>query len=56
MEKTIGRLSQMQIEVLAFKGKLKISSSVTGREWRNKMYFKELIVMKVKNWFSSNHP
>lgn len=55
-EKTIGRLSQMQIEVLPFKGKLKISSSETGREWRNKMDFKEIIVMEVKNWFSSNHP
>lgn len=55
-QKTIRRPSQMQIEVLAFKGKLKISSSETGREWRNKMDFKEIIVIEVKNWFISNHP
>lgn len=40
----------------ADRGKLKISSSEPGREWRNKTDFEELLAMEIKKkWFSSIH-
>lgn len=47
-KKLLGDWVKFQVEALAFKRKLKISSSKTGREWRNKMDFKEMIIMEVK--------
>lgn len=51
----LGDWVKLRVEALAFKGKLKMYSSETRREWKNKIDFEKLLTMEVKNWFSSNH-
>lgn len=38
----------MQVEILAFKGKLLISSSETGKEQKKEMDFEDLIAREVR--------